>query len=445
MALNKASSNKARRVRARATSRRSSLVSRAALATASVALLTAGLTSACSSGDGSNPTGQNLGGRGPITYVEGKDTTETGAVKQLIDRWNAAHPNEQVTFKEQSNDASQQYDDLAQHMRAKQSDYDVMALDVPWTAEFAAKGWIQPLKDSFALDTSTLLSPTVASATYQGTLYAAPRNTNGGLLYYRKDLVPNPPKTWPELLTDCNIARDHGIGCYAGQFAPYEGLTVNAAEVINAYGGSFVGPDGKTATVNSPQSRAGLQVLTDAYKNGDIPKEAISYKEPESQNAFASGKLLFLRTWPNFYGVAQADSSAVKGNFGVSPLPGKDGIGASTLGGYNAAISAYSKHKATALDFLRFLISEDAQRIVAEGAFPSVRSSMYDDPALIAKFPYLPALKDSIASAVPRPVTPFYPAVSKAIQDNAYAALTGKKSVDDAIIGMQKGIEAAGS
>lgn len=149
-------------------------MSRAALATASVALLTAGLTSACSSGDGSNPTGQNLGGRGPITYVEGKDTTETGAVKQLIDRWNAAHPNEQVTFKEQSNDASQQYDDLAQHMRAKQSDYDVMALDVPWTAEFAAKGWIQPLKDSFALDTSTLLSPTVASATYQGTLYAAP-------------------------------------------------------------------------------------------------------------------------------------------------------------------------------------------------------------------------------------------------------------------------------
>jgi multiple sugar transport system substrate-binding protein len=59
--------------------------------------------------------------------------------------------------------------------------------------------------------------------------------------------------------------------------------------------------------------------------------------------------------------------------------------------------------------------------------------------------PYLPALKDSIASAVPRPVTPFYPAVSKAIQDNAYAALKGSKSVDEAITGMQQGIETAGS
>ncbi|MEG8182377.1 ABC transporter substrate-binding protein [Nocardia terpenica] len=426
-------------------SRRSFLLSRAAMAAASAALLIGAFTSACSSGGGESAAGQNLTGRGPITYVEGQDTSETGAVKQLIERWNTAHPDEKVTFKEQSNDASQQYDDMAQHMRAKQSDYDVLALDVPWTAEFAAKGWIQPLKDSFAIDTSTLLSPTVASATYKGTLYAAPRNTNGGLLYYRKDLVPNPPKTWTEMLQDCGVARDHGIGCYAGQFAPYEGLTVNAAEVINAYGGTFVGPDGKTPTVNSPQARAGLQVLADAYKNGDIPKEAISFKEPESQNAFAQGKLLFLRTWPNFYGVANADSSAVKGNFGVAPLPGKDSIGASTLGGYNAAISAYSKHKATALDFLRFLISEDAQHIVAEGALPPVRASLYDDPALIAKFPYMPALKDSVASAVPRPVTPYYTAVSKAIQDNAYAALTGTKSVDAAIVGMQKGIEAAGS
>ncbi|WP_345493891.1 ABC transporter substrate-binding protein [Nocardia callitridis] len=424
---------------------RSSIVPRAALAVASVALLTAPFASACSSDNGGNATSQNLSGRGPITYVEGKDTTETGAVKQLIERWNAAHPDEQVTFKEQSNDASQQYDDLVEHARSKQSDYDVVALDVPWTAEFAAKGWIQPLKDSFQLDTSSLLSPPVASATYNGTLYAAPRNTNGGLLFYRKDLVPNPPKTWNEMMGSCQIAKDQNIGCYAGQFAPYEGLTVNAAEAINGFGGTFVGADGKTPTVNSPQSRAGLNALVEAYKNGNIPKEAITFKEPESSNAFSEGKLLFLRSWPSTYGDVTGEASTVKDNVGVAPLPGENGVGASTLGGYNAAISAYSKNKATALDFLRFLISEDAQNIVAAGALPSVRASMYDDPALIAKMPYLPALKDSIASAVPRPVTPFYPAVSKAVQDNAYAAMNGTKSVDQSINDMQKGIETAGS
>ncbi|MBH0778625.1 ABC transporter substrate-binding protein [Nocardia bovistercoris] len=424
---------------------RSSLISRAALAAVSAALLTATFTSACTSDSGGNSTGQNLTGRGPITYVEGKDTTETGVVKQLIERWNASHPDEQVTFKEQSNDASQQYDDLVEHMSSKQAGYDVVALDVPWTAEFAAKGWIQPLKDTFAIDTSALLSPPVASATYNNTLYAAPRNTNGGLLFYRKDLVPEPPTTWAQMLGQCRIAKENNIGCYAGQFAPYEGLTVNTSEVINAFGGSFVGPDGKTPTVNSPQAKNGLNTLVSAFKNGDIPPEAITFKEPESGNAFAQGKLMFLRSWPSTFGDVGGESSTVKDKFGVAPLPGETGVGASTLGGYNAAISAFSKNKATALDFLRYLISEDAQHIVASGALPSVRASMYDDPALIAKMPYLPALKDSIASAVPRPVTPFYRAVSNAIQDNAYAALKGTKSVDDAITGMQKGIETAGS
>ncbi|AVH21605.1 ABC transporter substrate-binding protein [Nocardia cyriacigeorgica] len=423
---------------------RAALVSRAALTVASAAVLTTAFATACTSDSGGNPTSENLTGRGPITYVEGKDTTETGVVKQLIDRWNAAHPDEQVTYKEQSNDASQQYDDLVEHMRSKSSDYDVFAMDVPWTAEFAAKGWIQPLKDSFAIDTSALLPPTVASATYNNTLYAAPRNTNGGLLFYRTDLVPNPPKTWDEMLGMCNIARANNIGCYAGQLKNYEGLTVNTAEVINAYGGTFVGSDGKTPTVDSPQARVGLGKLVEAYDRGDIPPEAVTFTETESGAAFTQGKLMFLRSWPSTFGDAGSESSVVRDKFAVAPLPGESGIGASTLGGYNAAISAFSKNKATALDFLRFLISEDAQHIVASGALPSVRESMYDDPALIAKMPYLPALKDSISNAVPRPVTPFYPAVSKAIRDNAFAALKGEKSVDDAIIGMQKGIEAAG-
>lgn len=185
---------------------RAALVSRAALTVASAAVLTTAFATACTSDSGGNPTSENLTGRGPITYVEGKDTTETGVVKQLIDRWNAAHPDEQVTYKEQSNDASQQYDDLVEHMRSKSSDYDVFAMDVPWTAEFAAKGWIQPLKDSFAIDTSALLPPTVASATYNNTLYAAPRNTNGGLLFYRTDLVPNPPRPGTRC-SACAISR----------------------------------------------------------------------------------------------------------------------------------------------------------------------------------------------------------------------------------------------
>ena len=170
--------------------------------------------------------------------------------------------------------------------------------------------------------------------------------------------------------------------------------------------------------------------------------------QPETmgaRQAFEDGNVLYLRNWPYVYGTASQEGSAVAGNYGVAPLPGVDGVGTSTLGGYNAAISTFSENKATAADFLRFMQGEQAQRIIAEGALPPVLESLYDDPALIAEMPYLPALKESIANAVPRPVTPFYPAVSKAIQDNTFAAIKGEKPVDQAIVDIQAGIESAGA
>jgi multiple sugar transport system substrate-binding protein len=397
-------------------------------------------------GGGSSSSGSNQGttGRGPITYVQGKDNSNV--VRPLVAKWNAAHPNEKVTFKEQSESADQQHDDLVQHFQAKDPNYDAASVDVIWVAEFAAKGWLQPLKDSFALDTSKLLPATVKTATYNNTLYAGPMSSDGGMLYYRKDLVPTPPKTWDEMMSMCSIAKKNNMDCYAGQFFKYEGLTVNTAEAINTAGGKIVGDDGKTPVVNSPESAKGLSRLADAYKNGNIPKEGITFKEEESRHAFESGKLLFLRNWPYVYGLAQTDGdSKVKGKFAVAPLPGQSGPGASSLGGHNMAISAFSAHKATAFDWLKFYESEETQHFLAiQGSLAPVIASQYDDPALIKKLPYLPTLKTSILNAVPRPVTPFYPAVTKAVEDNAYAAIKGDKPVPQALSDMQAAIQAAG-
>ncbi|MBE3075388.1 MAG: ABC transporter substrate-binding protein [Actinobacteria bacterium] len=397
-----------------------------------------------SSGSAGGPTAGGLTGRGPITYVQGKDNSNV--VRPLVAKWNAAHPTEKVTFKEQTDQADQQHDDLVQNFQAKNVNYDVMSVDVIWTAEFAAKGWLQPLKGKQAIDTSAMLPATVKTATYKGVLYDAPVSSDGGILYYRKDLVPTPPKTWAEMMGMCSIAKAKNIGCYAGQYFKYEGLTVNAAEAINSAGGTILGPDGKP-TVTSPEAKKGLENLVAAYADGNIPKEGITFKEEESRLAFESGKLLFLRNWPYVYNLAKTDGpSKVKDTFGMAPLPGTTGPGASSLGGHNAAISVYSKNKATAADFLKFLTSIEQQKAFAtRGSLAPVLTALYTDPALVAKLPYLPVLKTSIDKAVPRPVTPFYPAVSKAIQDNAYAAIKGEKPADTALADMQKAIQAAGA
>ena len=404
------------------------------------------LAAACSGGGSTTGGGvstADASAHGPITFVTGKDISSVWA--PTIAKWNAAHPTEIVTLKEQTDKADQQHDDIVQHMQAKDPSYDVVTTDVVWTAEFAAKGWLVPLTGAFALDTSKLLKPTVAAATYNKTLYAAPFASDGGMLYYRKDLVPTPPKTLDEMWSMCSVAKANNMDCYAGQFAQYEGLTVNAAEAMNTAGAKIVDAAGKSS-VNSPEAVKGLTDLVTHLKNGDIPKQALTYQEEQGRTSFENGKLLFMRNWPYVYNLASTDaSSTIKGKFGVAPLPGASGPGSSSLGGHSEGISVYSKNKGTAFDILKF-IEEDAQQkfFMEKGSLAPVVEAIYSDSALVAKYPYLPTLLTSIQNAVPRPVTPFYPAVTKAIQDNAFAALQGSKTPDQAVKDMDAAITSAG-
>lgn len=399
-------------------------------------------------GGGSDGDSDSVDARGPFTFVTGKDNS--GTMPYIADEWNEAHPDEQVTIKQQSDSADEQLSDLQQHFQAEDANYDVVTVDVVWTAEFAAKGWLVPLTDDFALDQSALLPATVDAATYNGTQYAAPYASDGGLLYYRTDLVDEAPTTWDELIADCDGKTTSGTikgskpACYAGQLAKYEGLTVNAAEAINATGGAIVSEDGQSSTVDTTEAADGLNFLVDGIKEGYIPKEALGFKETESLNAFAAGQLMFMRNWPYAAAILSGDSSKVADSYGIAALPGPDGHGASSLGGHSVAISTYSDTKASALDFLKFMQSEEVQRNdLTVGTLAPVLSSLYTDDDLVKDFPYLPDLLESIQTAVPRPVTPFYPAVTEAIQANVYAALQGDSTTEEALANMAAAINSA--
>ena len=371
--------------------------------------------------------------RGPITFAMGRNDTDK--LKPIIEKWNEAHPDEQVTLSELAGEADDQRDTLVQSLQAGNADYDVMALDVVWTADFAANQWLEPLEGDYAIDTSGLLQSTVDSATYGGKLYALPQNTNGQLLFRNVDKVPSAPDTFDDVIAACKEVEGD---CLTTQLKQYEGLTVNTLGFINGWGGSVLDDAGEP-TVESDAAKAGLQALVDAYNDGVIAKSSTAATEEETNLAFTEGNTALAINWPYMY--TNAEEAGVK--FEVQPLVGKDGVGVSTLGGYNNGININSEHKATALDFMKFIINEENQKSFAEASFPPVLASIYDDESLVEEFPYLPALKESLENAAPRPVSPFYTAISKAVQDNAYAALTADKSVDDATKDMKAAIEAA--
>jgi multiple sugar transport system substrate-binding protein len=416
------------------------LMRRPRLAVLAGTLAAALALTACGGGSGGG-TGK-LEGTGPITLVTGKDTS--GNMVRQVQTWNSSHPNETVKIIELPESADGQRQQMVQNASAKSKTYSVLNMDVIWTAEFAANGWIEQLNESdFALD--KMLAPTVDTARYFGKLYAVPIYSDGGMLYYRKDLLDRAglqaPKTWSELQAAC--AKIKNIGCYAGQFDKYEGLTVNFSEAVNSAGGKVLA-NGKP-DVDTPDAKKGLDFLVNGFKQGYIPRPALTYKEEEGRRAFQAGDLLFHRNWPYVYSKAGATdgSSQVAGKFAVAPLPGESGPGQSTLGGHNYAISKFTENKKTALEFIKFMASEERQKANLEATSQAPTwASLYDDPALKAKFPYLPILKESILKAEKRPEAVKYNDVSVAIQAEAYAALSGTKTSEQALKDLQTKLQA---
>ena len=422
---------------------------RRVMAAMSAMVLVLGLA-ACGGDDGDDSTTTGAGaleGTGPITYVSGKDTSRNQ--NNQVDAWNKDHPDEKVTLVELSEKADEQRQQFVQNAQTKSEAYGVLNLDVVWTGEFAANGWVEQLpEDEFPLD--TFLPATVETGKYFKKLYAVPIFSDGGLLYYRKDLLDaanaKPPTTWAEMQTTCaavlKLPAAKGTSCYAGQFDKYEGLTVNFSEAVNSAGGEVVNDEGKP-NVNTEEAKKGLNFLVDGFKNGMIPKKALTFKEEEGRRAFEAGELIFHRQWPYQWTLANTPgTSKVAGKFNVAPLPGLDGPGVSTLGGHNLAISSFTKNKKTALDFIKFMTSSERQlaNLQASSQAPTI-AALYDDQSLVAKFPYLPTLKASIENAQKRPEAVKYQELSSAISGEAYDALNGTKSTDDALKDLQSELE----
>ncbi|MFF5478644.1 ABC transporter substrate-binding protein [Streptomyces sp. NPDC012935] len=386
------------------------------------------------------------GGRGPLTLATAGDLT--GYLGSVLEGWNRTHPDEKVTLVELPDSADETHAQMTTDLRGgDRSRFDVLNIDVSWTSEFAAQGWIRPLaRDRFPL--GSFLPPVVDTATYDGQLYAVPYVTNAGLLLYRKDILAkegvDPPRTWAELERAAKtIAPRYGLDGYAGQFLPYEGLTVNAAEAVYSAGGSILGDEGERVTVNSTAARDGIDFLARGVREGWIPERALTFKEEESKQAFQDGRLLFLRNWPYAYVGASAKGSPVSGRIGAVPLPGPDGPGTSVLGGSNLAVSSHARHPDSAARLIAYLTSERVQRqVLTRGALPPVRADLYEDPGLVREFPYLPTLRESVLTAAPRPKSPRYDQVSLVVQAVVHDAMTGRETPEAAVRRLARELDA---
>ena len=294
----------------------------------------------------------------------------------------------------------------------------------------------------------------IQNDTREGKLIAMPVYTDAGLIYYRKDLLEKygekVPSTWEELTASARRIQDAerqagqaGLWGIVFQGKAYEGLTCDALEWVASFGGgTIVAPDGKV-TIDNPRAAQALDMAA-GWMKGLAPQGVLNYSEEETRGVFQSGNAVFMRNWPYAWPLSQSEGSPVKGKVGMVAIPtgpGPDGRPASALGGWQLAVSKYSRHQAVAADLTVFLTSRDSARqwALQGGYFPAI-PSLYGDKDLLAANPSFATLLPSFVSAVARPSTATggrYNQVSNEFWNAVADTLTGKSTGKDSVAALQ--------
>lgn len=372
--------------------------------------------------------------------IGGSDVTSLEPTTRL---WNAAHPDTPVRIERLPNDADGQRIQLGLELGAQGAGFDVLGLDVIWTGEFAEYGWIDPLSDLRGEAEQKILEGPLKTAIYSGDLWVMPYTSNAGFLYYRTDLVPAPPKTWDEAVrVGKAVAERAGIAPYTGQGAAYEGLVVNYLELLWGAGGDVLTDSPVEVRFNTTDAASiAADFMRDSARDGFYAPGFNTMQEQQAQTTFAAGRAVFMRNWPSFYAVmADPANSEIVGKYGVAPLPvfrQEETTGA--LGGFNLALSAFSRRKDAARAFIRFAsLDERSQVELGRGARPPVLKTAYtqlqDDPVMGLLGQVLPGAK-------PRPPVPFYNDISVVMQEQIFSAYTGQRPVPVALEAIQRSIQ----
>jgi trehalose/maltose transport system substrate-binding protein len=380
-----------------------------------------------------------------VTLSCGGQAMELRLCKEGADAWAKQSGNsvKVVAAPERSNERYFAYLDL---LGRHDPSVDVLQIDVIWPSALA--GELVDLNAKIPPEVlKEHLPAIVANNTVDGRLVAMPWFTDAGMLYYRKDLLDKygapVPETWSEL-TDTALmiqtaerAAGHpDLWGFVFEGQAYEGLTCNALEWINAYnGGTIVDAKGQI-TVDNPAAALALGDAA-AWVGTIAPPRVTQFIEEDARITFERGNAVFMRNWPYAWSLLQAADSPLKGKVGVAPLPkgGAHGRHSATLGGWQLAVSKYSKNQAAAIDLVRYLTSPAEQkRRAIQGSFAPTIESLYQDSEVLAANPFFADLAKILQDAVARPSAVTggqYSKVSTLFWEAVHATLNGYGTAGD--------------
>jgi multiple sugar transport system substrate-binding protein len=372
-------------------------------------------------------------------------------LQQVVDNCNAeAGGRYEIAYRVLPRQADDQRVQMVRRLAAEDTGMDVLGLDVTWTQEFASAEWILEWtgERAAAVEEGTLEGP-LETARYSDKLFAAPKNTNVQLLWYRTDLVEQPPTTWDEMIQMSLDLKSAGQPYQVLTMgAQYEGLVVMYNTMVASAGGEILNAEGTEAVFDEGAVRA-LEQLKRFATAGVTAPSFSNAVEDEVRLAFQSGEGAFQLNWPFVYPALQEADPQLAERVRWARYPGIEAGTPSkvTIGGVNLAVSSYSEHPEESFEAAACLRNAENQKFSAinDGVPPTIES-IYADPEMTEAYPMKDTILEELRDAAVRPRTPAYQNISTVMSATLSppSAIEPERTADELRESTQDALESKG-
>ncbi|MCL5027800.1 MAG: extracellular solute-binding protein [Bacteroidetes bacterium] len=334
---------------------------------------------------------------------------------------------------------------LARYFRSKSDRIDVFSVDQIWVPRFAK--WSISLQDYFPDSEKTkLLSYALKTCFYNDTLVAIPIYIDIALMYYRKDLIDQLPDakliedklnksiTWQDMIALNEKFKNNPL--FVFQADDYEGLICIYNEILANMNGSLMNKD--SLLIKTPQAEKALQFLDDLVNKYKItPRDVLRFKEDDSYKYFLQKNAVFLRGWTGLFENNLVGNKYLNLKNDIKEVPTPHLAGSkpvSVFGGWDLMISRFSTKVPEAIQFIKFVMSKEAQKILYEkGGYIPINNDIYNDQIYIKQNPKLLFYSALLKNGIYRPFSEQYTSVSDILSYYINLSVKGELTPHEAL------------
>ncbi len=342
---------------------------------------------------------------------------------------------------------------------------DVVWVDGPQVAEWAARGVLEPLDDligAAGIKPEDFWTPSWNQSVYNGKVWALTRSSDANFgFFWNKDIFKEagldpekPPQTVQEMdQMNEKIAKVTGGHIERLGYIPW--IVYGSSNSMFTWGwvfdGNFYDPDAKKITANDPKVVKALQWMADFAKKYD-PRQISGFipgmTGPGGETGpFTTRKVALSPQGP--WEIPSLKKYAPDLNYGITFMPqGPDAPPHSSwVGGWTIGIPKGAKQKQAAFEFVKWLTATDEGTdlgFTAQGQFPGYKKSpafakIQQDPQLK---PFYEILVDTKHQRPVMPAQAFYASeLQRAVDAAIYGEKTPQQALDEATANTQKELD----